>query len=516
MRITKGVLLVILAVFLGVALASYQKEDVTAPWDDWGAFWQAKNLCGPIGAEVAGSLHYFFGPALSWFWPLFVVLFALMAFKDIEARRHVRRIACSLALLVVIAGITAVFGGRGAAGLTGVKTLGFLRLISGRVGSVLILAALFLVFSFLLFPGAVEALLSKLKDIRLPRLALPKPDRGDGKPKRPKQKKEKTEKEVPEIPVIVERSRELEERSGSGGLRRSPFPSFPSRREDDARFPDADEVPAPPPAAAGDMPLPELSLLDDYEARGVSYSTEDLIARSEVIEKKLGDYGLDGKIQEVRPGPVVTTFEFVPAPGVKVSQIASRADDISMALAARSIRIQAPIPGRGAVGIEVPESGAEHRLSQGASRALPRRQGRARRAPRQDGDGGAVLRRHIRYAAPAHRGRDGKREERLHQHDHLLAPVPSHAGLVPVHPRRSQASRAHRVQRYPASPPSRDHGVEARAQDPPVAHRRDGPPVQAARLRRRQEYPGFQPQGRRGGARFIPKRRSGSRGFRTT
>jgi S-DNA-T family DNA segregation ATPase FtsK/SpoIIIE len=351
MRITKGVLLVILAVFLGVALASYQKEDVTAPWDDWGAFWQAKNLCGPIGAGVAGSLHYLFGPALSWFWPLFVVLFALLAFKNVEARRHVRRIACPLALLVVIAGIAAVFGGRGAAGLTGVKTLGFLRLVSGRVGSALILASLFLVLSFLLFPGAVEALLSKLKDIRLPRLALPKPGRGDGKPRRPKQKKDKSKKEVPEIPVIVES--EMEE-TRIGRPPKITVPELPVAKGDDARFLDADEVPVPPPDAAGDMPLPDLSLLDDYEARGVSYSREDLIARSEVIEKKLGDYGLDGKIQEVRPGPVVTTFELVPAPGVKVSQIASRADDISMALAARSIRIQAPIPGRGAVGIEVP------------------------------------------------------------------------------------------------------------------------------------------------------------------
>jgi S-DNA-T family DNA segregation ATPase FtsK/SpoIIIE len=351
MRITKGVLLVILAVFLGVALASHQKEDVSAPWDDWGAFWQAKNLCGPIGAGVAGSLHFLFGPALSWLWPLFVGLFALLAFKDIEARRHVRRIVCSIALFVVLAGIVAVFGGRGAAGLAGVKTLGFLRLLSGRVGSVLILTALFLILSFLLFPGAVEALLSRIKDIRLPRLALPKPSRSEGKPKRPKQKKDKTEREVPEIPVIVED--ETEEKR----IARPPkitVPELPLAKGEDARLLDADEVPAPPPAAAGDMPLPELSLLDDYEARGVSYSTEDLIARSDVIQKKLKDYGLDGKIQEVRPGPVVTTFEFVPAAGVKVSQIASRTDDISLALAARSIRIQAPIPGRGAVGIEVP------------------------------------------------------------------------------------------------------------------------------------------------------------------
>ncbi len=352
MRITKGVLFVIFAVFLGVALASYQKEDVTAPWDDWGAFWQAKNLCGPIGAGVAGSLHYLFGPALSWFWPFFVVLFALLAFKDIEARRHLRRIVFSLALFVVLAGIMAVFGGRGAAGLTGAKTLGFLKLVSGRVGSVLILAALLLVFSFLLFPGAVETLLSKIKDIRLPRLALPKPGRGDAKPKRPKQqKKEKAERDVPEIPVIVESENED---ARIGKPPRITVPERPVAKADENRLLDADEVPAPPPEAAGDMPLPELSLLDDYEARGVSYSTEDLIARSEVIEKKLRDYGLDGKIQEVRPGPVVTTFEFVPAAGVKVSQIASRTDDVSLALAARSIRIQAPIPGRGAVGIEVP------------------------------------------------------------------------------------------------------------------------------------------------------------------
>ncbi|MCX5752355.1 MAG: DNA translocase FtsK [Candidatus Krumholzibacteria bacterium] len=363
MRITKGVLLVILAVFLGVALASHQNEDVAAPGDEWGAFWQAKNLCGPIGAGVTGSLHYLFGPVLSWFWPLCVLLFALLAFKDIEARRYWRRIACSLALFVVLAGITAVFGGRGAAGLTGMKTLGFLRLLSGRVGSVLILAALFLVLSFLLFPGAVEGLLSKLKDIRLPRLAIPRPDRGDGKSERAKRKKEKTDKEVPEIPVIIEdeiapeSGKRISNRTEEARNRKPPkitVPELPVAKGVDGGFPNADEAPAPPPDAAGEMPLPELSLLDDYEARGVSYSTEDLIARSEVIEKKLRDYGLDGKIQEVRPGPVVTTFEFVPAAGVKVSQIASRTDDVSLALAARSIRIEAPIPGRGAVGIEVP------------------------------------------------------------------------------------------------------------------------------------------------------------------
>ncbi len=363
MRITKGVLFIIVAVFLGVALVSHHEEDVCAPWEDWGAFWQARNLCGPIGAEVSGALRQLFGPVLAWFWPLFALLFAVFAFKDVEARAHVRRIATGLALFVVLAGIVAVFGGRGAGGLTGAKTLGFFRLVSGRVGSVLILAALFLVLSFLLLPGVVESFLSKFKDIRLPRFELPKSKRGEEKSKRAKRKREEAGGEVPEIPVIVEsegarapagRARNRIEDAQPERSPRITVPEPPVAKGDDARLGDGLDVPAPPPAAAGDMPLPELSLLDDYEARGVSYSTDDLIARSAVIEQKLKDYGLDGKIQEVRPGPVVTTFEFVPAPGVKVSQIASRADDVSLALAARSIRIQAPIPGRGAVGIEVP------------------------------------------------------------------------------------------------------------------------------------------------------------------
>ncbi|MCK4550217.1 MAG: DNA translocase FtsK, partial [Candidatus Krumholzibacteria bacterium] len=105
---------------------------------------------------------------------------------------------------------------------------------------------------------------------------------------------------------------------------------------------------------ADNAPLPDLSLLDEYDESEVTFSRDDLIARSEMIEAKLLDYGLKGKVQKVLPGPVVTTFEFVPAAGVRVSQIANRADDLSLALAARSLRIQAPIPGKSAVGIEVP------------------------------------------------------------------------------------------------------------------------------------------------------------------
>ncbi len=73
-----------------------------------------------------------------------------------------------------------------------------------------------------------------------------------------------------------------------------------------------------------------------------------------ILEKKLKDYGIDGRVSEVKPGPVITMYEFEPAPGIKVSRISNLADDLAMALSAISIRIIAPIPGKSVVGIEVP------------------------------------------------------------------------------------------------------------------------------------------------------------------
>jgi S-DNA-T family DNA segregation ATPase FtsK/SpoIIIE len=78
-----------------------------------------------------------------------------------------------------------------------------------------------------------------------------------------------------------------------------------------------------------------------------------LQASARILETKLADFSVAGKVVAVRPGPVITTFEFEPAPGVKVSRIVGLADDLAMALRAASVRILAPIPGKPVVGIEV-------------------------------------------------------------------------------------------------------------------------------------------------------------------
>ncbi|MCX8023149.1 MAG: DNA translocase FtsK 4TM domain-containing protein [Syntrophorhabdaceae bacterium] len=104
----------------------------------------------------------------------------------------------------------------------------------------------------------------------------------------------------------------------------------------------------------GPYKLPPISLLDPVERKEVKIDKESIQANAAILENKLRDYGIEGRVSEVRPGPVITMYEFEPAPGIKVSRIANLEDDLAMALSAISIRIIAPIPGKSVVGIEVP------------------------------------------------------------------------------------------------------------------------------------------------------------------
>jgi S-DNA-T family DNA segregation ATPase FtsK/SpoIIIE len=101
-------------------------------------------------------------------------------------------------------------------------------------------------------------------------------------------------------------------------------------------------------------PLPPLDLLDGTRDPVVRIHEGELQAEAQLLATKLGDFGIRGNVTEVHPGPVITTFEFEPAPGIKVSQITSREDDLALALRASRIRILAPIPGKGTVGVEIP------------------------------------------------------------------------------------------------------------------------------------------------------------------
>jgi S-DNA-T family DNA segregation ATPase FtsK/SpoIIIE len=105
---------------------------------------------------------------------------------------------------------------------------------------------------------------------------------------------------------------------------------------------------------------PSLSLLDTPRHSVVRVDEEALHRSSEILEAKLANFGIEGKVVAVRPGPVITTFEIEPAPGVKVNRIVTLQDDLTMALRALGVRILAPVPGKAVVGIEVANTKREN------------------------------------------------------------------------------------------------------------------------------------------------------------
>ncbi len=120
------------------------------------------------------------------------------------------------------------------------------------------------------------------------------------------------------------------------------------------RRPSTPTGPVAPAARAGDWKLPPLDLLHYEPPARNALTPDELRANAHTLEQKLADFGVAGSVVEIHPGPVVTMYEFKPAPGVKISKIANLSDDLSMALAATRVRIVAPIPGKSVVGIEVP------------------------------------------------------------------------------------------------------------------------------------------------------------------
>ena len=100
--------------------------------------------------------------------------------------------------------------------------------------------------------------------------------------------------------------------------------------------------------------IPSVNLLNKIDKRADDNSKKKVLKNASLLEKTLADFGVEAKVNQVTVGPTITRYEIQPSPGVKVSKIVNLTDDIALSLAARSIRMEAPIPGKSAIGIEVP------------------------------------------------------------------------------------------------------------------------------------------------------------------
>ncbi|HTK32617.1 MAG TPA: DNA translocase FtsK 4TM domain-containing protein [Candidatus Saccharimonadaceae bacterium] len=343
------------AVLSLASVASYQ-----APLPGF-APWASPNACGPVGAALAFSVVWGVGRLAAFGVPLLAGAWSWNRFRDRPMAPMV--VSSVLGVLLVFESCT-LLGLGGAerwawAGGWGFAASLALRSALGGVGSWIVAGALF---------GVTALAASELGFHWIGRLAhgtLVRPVTGSAawlaawrarraaEAKKPRIQRPRTARDAARAPAneALARPRMAEapriEVEPDGQTR---LPLTGLRETKPKAKPKAGANGAAVPTEA----FPSLSLLAMPTQPEDLITAADLTAEANLLTAKLADFGVVGRVTEIHPGPVVTTFEFEPAAGVKVNSIVSREDDLALALRAQRIRILAPIPGKGAVGVEIP------------------------------------------------------------------------------------------------------------------------------------------------------------------
>jgi S-DNA-T family DNA segregation ATPase FtsK/SpoIIIE len=363
-REISGLLYLLAAGLIVVALATYQPLDPS--WNVAAPSQEVANRVGRVGAVAADLLFQLLG-LMAVLLPLPLLLVGFKKLRGVPIEDLWFKLMGFLGLLLSSSGLFSLlepYLGRAAefsfqpGGAMGLVVSRFLVGQLNWVGSLIVLATLVLVFLVLTTRFSIESTLNRLQRAR-ERFS---PDLS-GRWRAWRKRRE-------------DRRRLREIRESGGELVTQPPPrrlSFESQPPADPRSGDEPTVvepafrrPEPPTdrtGAAVDRPqpagetspvfaLPELEFLQDPPEE-VEYDESELMDRAQKLQTKCAEFDVHGRVQQIHPGPVVTTFEFKPDPGVKYSRITSLADDLCLALKAESVRIDR-VPGKNTVGIEVP------------------------------------------------------------------------------------------------------------------------------------------------------------------
>ncbi len=335
-----------------------------------------RNLIGSFGAVLAGGFFYLIGGAAYFFPPLLGRL-GLRCFSQAPVSIRLRTAGSSLAAVLFLSAflhleatavptLTSGMVSRGMAGGIGGQVIAEgLRVVFASTGAHILIIAGFLVSLLFTTPLSLTEFVSRMPErwasLR-ERLAALMPERPVEAPPEPGSRRQKTKTAKGSRAMVLE----------------EPLSEMPDEPEPMAAF--EPPIIQPPLTAAqlatdhasvepevlpvqadnGHYRLPDANILLSDPSGPVSrMSDEELKAQSDVLSRALGSFGIEGKVTEVRPGPVVTMYEYEPAPGTKVARIVNLADDLALHLKATSLRIVAPLPGKSVVGIEVPNRSRE-------------------------------------------------------------------------------------------------------------------------------------------------------------
>ena len=369
-----GVILIALSLLMLLSLLSFVPGEATVVASGDPVAHPPRNLIGSFGALLAGGFFYGIGGA-AYLCPLLLGRWGLRCFSQVPMSLELRTAGSSLASVVFFSaflhleanGIPTMTSGiiaQGiAGGVVGETIAEGLRTVFAGTGAHIVIIAGFLVSLLLSAPlslgEAVRRIPQSWAIVREGAVALI-PERSMD-----------IEKTVSNRRVRGKsaRSATLSDEDGSTAGRDQepevistlPVPIIqPFRVANSSRDVEATDSEVVVPARESeDYRLPDPEMLSDPSGPLERMSDEELKAQSEVLSRALRSFGVDGTVTEVRPGPVVTMYEFEPAPGTKVARIVNLADDLALALKAISLRIVAPLPGKSVVGIEVPNRSRE-------------------------------------------------------------------------------------------------------------------------------------------------------------
>jgi len=313
----------------------------------------APGATGNVGRALAGGLRELFGGGAALF-PVLVALLGAIVFLEINVPRMIATLGSSALSYFLILDAALGASGPRRGGIVGAGIWSTLHGLLGTAGAWIVLVVAAATLTLSLTQVSLKKLIGLFLGV-LARIRLPK---------------------IPKISLALpEGHSSLREAFALPKAQRAPAFDVEAAKieedvEDEARVivaPPAVMTPPQPvvvtPAVVGDYEsadlvattrsyrLPDLSLFDAPQAQVVDDSS-----RAHVLEDTLASFGVGAKVTHIERGPSITRYELRPERGVKISKIASLADDLALALAATSVRIEAPIPGKSAVGIEVPNA----------------------------------------------------------------------------------------------------------------------------------------------------------------
>jgi len=374
-RITVGSFFILLALYFFIAFVSYLftwKADQDFLWEKVfsGPEITVDNNAGKLGAWVSAIfINHWFGIA-GFLFPFILFVIGISQFK-LHLFNTWRTIKISLAGIILmsvglgfISGKHHEFLGSGPGGGHGFYISQWLNASLGKTGTgllILLLTLSFFIFSYKnTLPLLKKLLARKQKDNDTFEAEIE--DEVEDKVKDEVKDKVEDKVEDEELEIEDEIEEELAVDPKSHILEEVLAAEENELALTVAHVEESDEVENPddlqkdydPTLDLSSYKYPPLSLLKDYEIGSVSVSNEELISNKNKIVETLANYKITIDKIKATIGPTVTLYEIVPAPGIRISKIKSLEDDIALSLSALGIRIIAPIPGRGTIGIEVP------------------------------------------------------------------------------------------------------------------------------------------------------------------